>query len=125
VSRSARGAAPSLRARARPDDDGDDSITLTLFLEPDEAAGPICVALRAIDGVGRRSEDSPESCFDPGAAERSVFASSCAARPRPARTPGGDALAGALLLSVAVLLGRRARTGRRARARDRRNGARA
>jgi hypothetical protein len=100
--------APSLRARARPEDGDEDALTLTLFLTPEEARGRICVALRAVDGVGRSAERSPEACFDPGAAERSLFASSCAARlPGSGSAGGRDGLPGALLLWAAVALGRR------------------
>jgi serine/threonine protein phosphatase PrpC/CRP-like cAMP-binding protein len=88
LTRRAGDAPPALRARARPEDADQDSITLTLLLEPEEGHGPLCVALRAVDGVGRGSEASPERCFDPGAAERSVFASSCAVRPRQGARAG-------------------------------------
>jgi hypothetical protein len=102
LSRSARDAAPSLRARARPGDADQETLTLTLFLSPEEAEGRICVALRAIDGVGRPSRHSPESCFDPAAAERSVFVGSCAAGP-PSRSKGcRDGLPGVLLLLAAA-----------------------
>lgn len=114
---------PSLRARARPEDADEESLTLTLFLEPEEANGRVCVALRAIDGVGRRSEQSTEACFDPAAAERSLFVSSCAAREASRRAVGGrDAPAGALLLLAAAALGRR-RAVARARRMHRRSGA--
>lgn len=126
LSRRADDAAPSLRARARPEDADQASITLTLLLEPQETNGPLCVALRAVDGVGRGSEASPERCFDPGAAERSVFASSCAARPSEGGRPGGDALALALIFSSAAALGRRRARIRAARTpAPGRNGARA
>lgn len=125
LSRSARDAAPVLRARARAEDTDDASITLTLFLEPEEASGPICVALRAIDGVGRGSRESPESCFDPGAAEQSVFAPSCAAGLRAGAAARRDVLAGALLLSVAAVLSRRRVRDRRTSTVHRRTGARA
>jgi len=108
LSRSALDEPPTLRARARPADTDQESLTLTLFLEPGEANGPVCVALRAVDGVGRRSTQSTETCFDPAAAERSLFASSCAVRAAcGGAVDGRDALPGALLLLAAAALGRR------------------
>ena len=104
LTRSSVDAPPSLRARARPEDADQDQLTLTLFLTPEEARGPICVALRAVDGAGRASRRSPESCFDPGSAERSQFASSCAAaRPGERR----DDLPAALLGLAAAAVGYR------------------
>ncbi len=115
---------PSLRARARPDDTDEDALTLTLFLDPEEARGRICVALRAVDGVGRSAEKSPEACFNPAAAERSLFVSSCSVRfPGGGSLAGRDAPPGALLLWAAVALGRRRAADRVGNPTHRRSGA--
>lgn len=54
--------APELRDRARTD--GGD-VRMTLVLTREQAHEVACVAVRAVDGVGRRAEAEPEVCFDP------------------------------------------------------------
>jgi hypothetical protein len=66
--------APELRARRWNEDGGE--VVLTFLLDPREAGQPVCVALRAIDGLGRSSEGEPALCFDP--IRRSHFEPSCA-----------------------------------------------
>jgi hypothetical protein len=52
-----------LRARTR--NFTTDLITMAFVLEPSEAVEPICVAIQAVDGVGRVDNDGEPRCFDP------------------------------------------------------------
>lgn len=55
--------APELRARLR-NFGGTDEITMALTLSAEEVATPVCVEVRAVDGVGRSARFDPV-CFDP------------------------------------------------------------
>jgi hypothetical protein len=99
--------APELRARApnRPDE----GVDLTFTLAPAEAAGSVCVALRAVDGSGKPSEGEPTLCFDPQAARHSEFGSLCAAARVHAGADNGRGLllASAIVVAALVLHGKR------------------
>jgi len=108
---------PELRVRAPNVADG--TVALAFTLDPAEAAGEVCVALRAVDGTGKRAEDEPALCFNPSAARRSQFESLCrAAGPHPgAERTSTDNGRGLLLASafVAAALGWRRTRGPRPR----------
>jgi hypothetical protein len=55
--------APELRDRIRNYTSRE--ITLSMILDREESAEPVCVRLLALDGVGNVSEPSEEQCFDP------------------------------------------------------------
>jgi hypothetical protein len=69
---------PSLRARARSERD---TVRMSFALSPQEAAQPLCLVLKAVDGVGKVAEREPEICFDP--ASSNSFAPLCAASAGP------------------------------------------
>jgi MYXO-CTERM domain-containing protein len=98
---------PELRARDR--NFTTDLITMAFVLEPGAAAEPVCVAVEAVDGVGRVDDDGEEVCFDP--IEGNFFEPLCAVSPSPGSTPGPFAIG----LSVAAvgLVVRRRRARRR------------
>ncbi len=54
--------APQLRSRQR--NFSGEEIPMAFVIDPSEAVSPICVAVHAVDGVGRVTE-SPAECFDP------------------------------------------------------------
>lgn len=53
---------PELRARAR---DHDGTVRMSLFLTQQQSRERACVAVRAVDGVGKPAANEPELCFDP------------------------------------------------------------
>jgi hypothetical protein len=108
LSRGAGVAAPELRAR-RLNTGGE--VPVTLILSPQEAAEPLCLALRAVDGVGRASEQESSVCFDPR--DGSHFRAACATRPPGAG--GDDGPAGLLIPSGLMMAWWLRRTGRGAR----------
>ena len=58
--------APELRDRARNFTEGGDGlVTMAFVLRPNEADGPVCVAVHAVDGVGRVDRSVPARCFEP------------------------------------------------------------
>jgi hypothetical protein len=65
VTRAANQSGTVLRARARnPAPDGG-PLQLSFLLDRTQARAPVCLALRATDGVGRLSKGEPKLCFDP------------------------------------------------------------
>jgi hypothetical protein len=99
ITRAAGAGGPALRARvANPSAGGGDAV-LTFLLSPEEAEQPVCVALRAVDGAGRASEDYTELCFDP--VRGSYFAPGCSAGAgQGERAPAGVLVAFGTLLSA-------------------------
>ena len=89
--------APSLRARTLNRTDGE--VVLTFLLEPGEAEGTVCLALRAVDALGRSSRAEPSLCFQPR--QGSHFEPSCSAI-APVGAPYGGR--GTLVLSSLWLL---------------------
>ena len=73
LSRAEGARGPVLRARAWNPAEGEP--VLTFLLDAAEAEQPVCVALRAVDGVGRASEGESEVCFDPVQGSRFVSTS--------------------------------------------------
>lgn len=106
--------APQLRSRVRNYASGE--ITLSLRLDAEEAAEPVCVRLVAVDGVGNTTDPSPEACFDPMTA--AAFQPLCAisAGPGASGRSRASALAIAVFSSVLVGFALRRRSSRRARA---------
>lgn len=88
---------PTLRARSR--NRGEGEVVLTFLLSAEEAEQPACVALRAIDGLGRSSSGEPSLCFEPR--QGSQFAPLCSAGREPGRADGS---AGTLVLSTLWLV---------------------
>ena len=76
LTRAAGVEAPELRDRVRNYASGE--ITLSLRLDAEEAAEPVCIRMVALDGVGNTTEPSPEECFDPMTA--AAFQPLCAVR---------------------------------------------
>jgi hypothetical protein len=76
---------PVLRVRARNPDKDAGKLRLSFLLDPREAKQPACVALRAVDGVGRLSKAAPELCFDP---LRGSFFAPCAVLRAPGAAGG-------------------------------------
>lgn len=103
--------APELRDRARSD--GGD-VRMSLELTREQAREIACVAVRAVDGVGRPAESEPEACFDP--IEGSHFRPCAVAGPGSGASDTGTGPAGWLVACAAVLV-LRCRTRPRARAR--------
>jgi hypothetical protein len=56
---------PVLVDRGRNPESGRGALELGFLLDQKQKAAPVCVALRAIDGVGKLSQTEPELCFDP------------------------------------------------------------
>jgi len=88
---------PELRARSR--NLGDGEVVLTFLLDAREAEQPMCVALRAVDAVGRSSPGEPSLCFDPR--QGSHFAPLCGTAFGAGRADGG---AGTLVPSCVWLV---------------------
>jgi hypothetical protein len=85
---SAQGArGPELRARSRNGDEDEGEVVLTFLLSAQEAEQPVCVALRAVDTVGRSSRGGPALCFEPSQGSR--FAPLCGVAPGRGSTDGG------------------------------------
>lgn len=84
---------PQLRDRLR--NFATTEVTLTLLLEPDEAAEPVCVELLAVDALGHVSEPGDEVCVDPQT--MAVFQPLCSFR-------GGGAPSPWLLIGAASTL---------------------
>jgi hypothetical protein len=95
---------PELRARRR--NGAGTEVVLTFLLDAREAEQPVCVALRAIDGVGRSSEDEPARCFDP--LQDSHFEPLCSAG-SPGRADGRPGVLVPLAAWLWVVLRRRGR----------------
>lgn len=55
-----------------------DLLRFAFVLSPEEASGPVCVALRVVDAVGKVAAEQPELCFDPFV--EAHFQSLCSAR---------------------------------------------
>jgi len=92
---------PQLRARAA----NGRGVSLTFLLSPEEARDTVCIAVLAVDGVGRVAEQHEELCFHPQAG--AVFQPGCSVSHNGA-VPGG------LLVPLAAL-GLALRRGRRGR----------
>ena len=75
---------PEVRARGPNDADGSQ---LSFILSAEEASGPVCLAIRARDALGRRSERAPPVCFNPST--RPVFESACSIGLVPSMNSGG------------------------------------
>src|SRR5204863_6948117 len=58
LTRAAGLSGPVLVDRARASRSGQGSLQLGFVLDPKQAAQPVCAALRAIDGVGRRAREA-------------------------------------------------------------------
>lgn len=91
--------APELRDRARSD--GGD-VRMSLELTRDQAREIACVAVRAVDGVGRRAESEPELCFDP--IEGSHFRPCAVAAPGSGASGAGKGAVGWLVACATVLV---------------------
>ncbi|MFI5309065.1 MAG: hypothetical protein ACHQ53_17045 [Polyangiales bacterium] len=65
LTRAAGLSGPVLVDRARTSRTDQTSLQLGFLLDRKQAAQPVCVALRATDGVGRLSREEPQLCFDP------------------------------------------------------------
>ncbi|MDH5493882.1 MAG: hypothetical protein OEY14_18170, partial [Myxococcales bacterium] len=105
--------APRLRDRLRHFSAG--SVVMSFVLPEEEAMGPICVVVHAVDGVGKIDDDGAAVCLQPR--EGSFFAPLCAL-PRPAllaAPASGHGMGPGLLLGGIMLLWLR----RRGRARRR------
>lgn len=94
--------APILKERARGVTE--DQIVMAFALPLEDVAGPICVAVRAVDGVGRMDEDERVRCEDP--IQGNFFEPLCSAAMGRAARPG---LSAWLLPIAAVVLVRRRR----------------
>jgi hypothetical protein len=104
---------PELRARAP----NRDAVPLTFLLSPEEARDSVCIAVRAVDAVGRVAEYDEEVCFHPRPG--GFFQSACSVPGSgPAdgargvgAAPGARTHAGlgAILLPLGALLVRRRR----------------
>jgi hypothetical protein len=64
--------APEIRARGPNDDD---QVHLHFVLSAEEASARVCLAVGAVDALGRSSERKPTLCFNPST--RPVFESAC------------------------------------------------
>jgi hypothetical protein len=89
-----------------------EEILLVFNLPPEEVAGPICVAVQAVDGVGNIDDDNPTRCEDP--IQGNFFEPLCAvsAPGLGARSQGGPAwpVVGVVAFAGALLVwGRRRR----------------
>jgi hypothetical protein len=105
--------APELRARGPNDDD---PVHLHFILSPEEASARVCLAIGAVDALGRSSERKPTVCFNPST--RPVFESACSiavVRVTGRRANPGGACAWLLVLSAVTARARwRARPSERA-----------
>ncbi len=99
---------PELRARRWNRAEGE--VVLTFVLDEREIELPVCVAVRAVDGVGRSSEGEATRCFDP--VQDSHFAPLCSAGPA-GRAHGRTGFLVALAAWPGVVLRRRRREHRR------------
>jgi len=99
---------PELRARRW--NRAEREVVLTFVLDQREAELPVCVALRAVDGVGRSSEGEAVRCFDP--IQDSHFAPLCSAG-RAGRAHGRTGFLITLAAWAGVILRRRRREHRR------------
>jgi len=86
-----------------------DPLHVELLLEPEQASEHVCLTLRAVDGVGRASQDAPELCVDPS--HDVAFAGACAAGTRRPGTLPAAPLS-SLILAWAGLSWRRRRRAR-------------
>ena len=112
LTRAAGVEAPELRDRVRNYASGE--ITLSLRLDAEEAAEPVCVRMVAVDGVGNQSEPSPEECFDPMTS--AAFQPLCAVRGAGANGMGRATVPALVVFSLGVAA--LARRRRRSRGRD-------
>jgi hypothetical protein len=99
---------PELRARGPNDDD---EVHLHFILSAEEASARVCLAVGAVDALGRSSERKPTVCFNPST--RPAFESACsiaAVAVGRRANPGGACAWLLVLLAVAA----RVRTRRRA-----------
>lgn len=105
----ARGlAAPRLLVTARP---VQETVVLNFVLSEEESHSPVCVGLRAVDGVGNLADNQPEICFDP--IQGSFFRPMCSLASRPGARRGSDSASGAaFLLWFALAVGVMRRRGR-------------
>jgi hypothetical protein len=103
---------PELRARGPNDHD---PVHLSFVLSAEEASARVCLAVGAVDALGRSSERKPSVCFNPSS--RPVFESACsiaAALVGPRANPGGACAWLLVLLMMAARVAARSRTRRRA-----------
>jgi hypothetical protein len=106
---------PILKARARNPASDQGALQLAFLLDAKQAAEPVCVGLRAVDGVGK-SAKAAEQCFDP---VRGSFFAPCGVFAVVSGRQGSRARSGTLIGLVAlgalcVRRRRRAETARRA-----------
>lgn len=95
---------PELRARGPNDDD---TVHLSFILSAEEASGRVCLAVGAVDALGRSSERKPTVCFNPST--RPAFESACSiavVRITGRRANPGGACAWLLVLSAVMARGR-------------------
>ncbi len=116
LSRGKNVGAPKLMARLRNfTADPSATITMAFILTTSDASEPVCMVVRAVDGVGKTDTGDQHICFDP--IQGNFFAPMCtitAAGASPRGTgAGGGAGACAIVLGGLVLT--RRRRGRRAR----------
>lgn len=104
--------APRLLARWRS---GGQSASLDFLLSAEETSAPVCVTLRAVDGVGNVAEDEPEICFDP--IQGSFFRPLCSVAAGPGAGAPRGAAAGLCFLVWSALALRAMRRRRRGSAR--------
>jgi hypothetical protein len=96
--------------RARRGNRAEREVVLTFVLDEREAELPVCVAVRAVDGVGLSSNGEATRCFDP--VQDSHFAPLCSAGPA-GRAHGRTGFLVALAAWPGIFLRRRRREHRR------------
>ncbi|MDD9934155.1 MAG: hypothetical protein OXT09_11160 [Myxococcales bacterium] len=94
---------PELRARAP----NLGAVPMSFMLAPEEARETVCLALRAVDAVGKVAEYDEEICFNPG--EGGFFQAACHAGRPGAPAPGPLAALAILIPLAAMRLGRQSR----------------
>ncbi|MCA9580857.1 MAG: hypothetical protein KC416_03625 [Myxococcales bacterium] len=95
--------APRLVGRGLAPEKGSE-VVLPFVLGPEDAAETICVAVHAVDGVGRVADDGESVCIDPDPSQR--FDALCSVRPGGMPPRGGIWL---VLGAALAILGRRRR----------------
>lgn len=90
--------APELRARLR--NFTTEEVTMAFVLDDEEATGPVCIVVHAVDGVGRVDRSMGPACFLPG--EGTFFEPLCTVSAPGAPARGAGLAAVVALAAVAV-----------------------